>query len=139
MEKTSFVIKECDGTLSRDQLNTLLARLPISFEVVGADYSPLAMCPSGENKSNEMEVYHRAGVVSLKPAEGKRLWNAAVTDSDFPFRPDNIMDDNIGLRCCYHPKLASFGLPAKDKHGYDSIEVDIYKYPSNNRHGIKST
>ena len=105
MEKTSFTIKECSGILNEEQLKTLLRKLPIEFEIVRMDFSQRGV-PNSEEQFNEVEVYHRAGVVSLNPLEGRRLWNAYITSPDFPLRPDNIMDDNIGLRCCFHPKLA---------------------------------
>jgi calcineurin-like phosphoesterase len=132
MEKTLFAIKECSGILDEDQLKTLLRKLPIEFQTVNADF-PDRHVPLNKEEYREIEVYHYAQVVSLNPAQGRRLWNAYVTNSDFPLRPDNIMDDNIGLRCCYHPKLASFGLPIiKD---INEIEIDIFKYPNSNRCG----
>ncbi|VVB78552.1 Uncharacterised protein [uncultured archaeon] len=124
-----FNIIECKGILNRSQLEMLLAKLPISFKIVDESINPAE--GFRYETVGEMQAYHSARVISLFPLQFKRLSNAVVTDRDFPFRPDNIMDDNIGLRCCYHPKLTSFDIPAVDN--WDEIEIDIHKFPHESR------
>jgi hypothetical protein len=89
-----------------------------------------------EEKPAMIDIYHRARVISLYPQSGKRLSKATVRNRDFPLRSDQIMDDNVGLRCCYHPKLTTFGIRAIDD--WDEIEIDIHKYPKDNIDGDKN-
>lgn len=121
--QNQFRIIKCDGWLSRDQLEILLKKLPIKFVTVDKN-APTQYFTYGKN-GYVMDVYHFVGVISIYPLDGKRLHCASLTNMDFPIRPDNIMDDTIGLRCCFHPKLSSFGIQTND-FGTD-IEIDIYK------------
>jgi hypothetical protein len=118
--------------LNREELEQLLSLLPIKFETVDEPVSPQEALY--KPKDGIMEVYHDAGVVSFYPPSGKRLYNACLFDMDFPIRPDNIMDDTLGLRCCFHPDVTSFGMFPRTFHG-DTIELSIYKYSKKNRYG----
>jgi hypothetical protein len=119
--------------LNRQELEQLLKILPISFETVDESIPPNNWV-SSDDKNEVMEVYHDAGVVNLYPPNGSRLYNACLYNMDFPIRPDNIMNDTLGLRCCFHPKVSSFGINPRTCHG-DSIEIDIHKYSRENRYG----
>ncbi|GEM_PF-3474749 len=115
--------------LDQGELERVLILLPITFTTCDEDYEVKILAePKGRDKV--MRVEHSNSVVSIYPPVGKRLYCATVTNRDFPLRPDNIMDDQIGLRCCYHPRLASFGgnLGKKYRYRFDEIEIDIFKY-----------
>src|SRR3989338_6588130 len=88
--KRKFLIRECQGELNQGELEVVLARFPVQFSICRDSVPPA--------RAYENQV------------EGMRLSNAVVTDPEFPFRPDNIMDDQLGLRCCYHPQLLAFGI-----------------------------
>ena len=113
-----------NSRLDMNALERLLRQLPINLwtcdEKADYDLHPNTFA------TDRIEVTHSAYVVYLCPPKGKRLQGATVTNPDFPLRPDNIMDDQIGLRCCYHPFLESFGIPAYTR---EAIEIDIFKYP----------
>ncbi len=129
-KKNKFKIIESDrnATLNKNQLVKLLETLPIVFYTVDQSVHPNA---TQNEEKGEIEVRHSACVVDFHPPKGKYLSNATLTDMDFPIRPDNIMDENIKLRCCFHPKLSSFGLEGSRKRGIvdKNIELDIYKFP----------
>jgi len=135
-EKNKFKIIESgrNATLSKNQLLKLLGNLPIVFYTVDMSVPPLFSYQSHEK--GEIEVRHSAAVVDFHPPKGKYLSNAVLTNMDFPIRPDNIMDENIKLRCCFHPKLESFGLENSRKRGIvdKDIELDIYKFPFQERY-----
>lgn len=120
-----FNIIECEGHLTRKQLEKVLEQFPVDFYLVskGTD----SRISHEKHKLERMEVYHGASVIRLYPPKGKKLSNAHVTNPNFQFRPDNIMDDQLGLRCCYHPKLTNFGITSVDNNLGD-IEIDIYKF-----------
>lgn len=129
--KNKFNIVECENRaiLSKEQLEKLLNKLPITFYTVDKSVHPNFSYQSHEK--GEIEVRHSAAVVTFHPPKGTYLSNAILTNMDFPIRPDNIMDDQLGLRCCYHPKLSSFGLENSEKRGIldEYIELDIHKFP----------
>lgn len=121
------------GVLTRGQLEKVLAALPIDFYTVADEAE--ARTAVQHHKVGSMDAYHNAYVISLYPPKGKKLSNAVVTNPDFPLRPDNIMDYNPGLRCCFHPKLIAFGMSLVSKVPKlvsDYIEIDIYKYSKDN-------
>ncbi len=118
------------GILCPNELERILEILPITFSTVERNSSN--HYPLEKEFEHAIEVYHSAAVVELSPPEGRRLYCATVTNWNFPLRPDNIMDDNLGLRCCFHPLLVSFGLSQKDDF-HDHVEIDIYKYSRRER------
>ena len=139
MSANKFNIVEIreSSALSKEQLERILGLLPIDFQVVNQN-APRDF--SNANPHHEpLEVYHSASVISIYPQKGKRLYCATLTDMDFPIRPDNIMDDQLGLRSCFHPRLESFGI--KTAYGNfastaainGEIEIDIYKYATGSR------
>lgn len=124
-EKNKFKVIECKGILKGEQLDKILELLPFNFYTVEHDLDPERAFSSIKQRS--IDVYHRARVISLYPPTGRRIYNAQVSDWEFPLRPDNIMDEQLGLRSCFHPRLTSFGLqPIED---WDEIEIDIHKFP----------
>ena len=135
-KKNKFKIIESDrnATLSKNQLLKLLGNLPIAFYTVDQSIHP-NLATRNEEKG-EIEVRHSAAVVDFHPPKGKYLSNAVLTNMDFPIRPDNIMDENIKLRCCFHPKLKSFELKSSGRRGIvdKDIELDIYKFPFQERY-----
>ena len=126
-----YTIIEAHGRLALPDLNIILGKLPVSFQF--SDEETDTRDTYETHQKGVMEVYHSALVISLFPENGKRLSCATFTDWDFPIRPDNIMDDTIGLRCCYHPKLASFGLEHLSDEFFDHVEIDIHKFPKQSR------
>lgn len=129
--KQEYEIKLCEGILNQGNLRGLLSKLPINFFLVNENI-PLDQSID-QNSQGVIEVYHIARVISLYPPEGKRLCGATLIDMDFPLRSDNIMDEVLSsVRCCYHPRLTSFGLPIIDN--WDEIEIDIHKNPRGHRY-----
>lgn len=123
-----YEIKQCSGgILDESQLEGLLEKLPFNFNFAKEETYPWDV--SGSYEQAFLEVYHSASVISLYPPNGMRLSCATVTDWDFPLRPDNMMDDCLGLRCCFHPRLSSFGLDVRGQVVGDEIEIDIHKFP----------
>ena len=127
--KRKFLIRECQGELNQGELEVVLARFPVQFSICRDSVPPAR---AYENQvEGTMEVYHSARVIDIFPPEGMRLSNAVVTDPEFPFRPDNIMDDQLGLRCCYHPQLLAFGIQRSP--AWSEIEIDIHKFSKEQR------
>lgn len=134
------IVEIKDGILLQDEIENILSQFPMTynFALEGSD------CRNVHSlfEKGTIEVYHDARVIALFPEPGKILSKAEVTNWDFPLRPDNMLDDLIGLRCCFHPKLSTFGVPAyfrrvccqeKDKDELrellDQIEIDVHKFP----------
>ena len=118
----------CEGVLRKEQVGRILTVLPMNFYMVNSNV-PFSESVIEETPAT-LDVYHRARVISLYPQSGKRLSKAVVKNMDFPLRSDCVMDENIGLRCCYHPKLTEFGIKLNDNR--DEIEIDIHKYSKDN-------
>lgn len=131
MIKNKINITECDASavLTRQNLEKLLKKLPIAFYTAQKGVNPNVSY--AYHKRGEMEVVHSAAVISIYPKKGEYLSNATLLDRDFPIRPDNIMDDQLGLRSCFHPKLSSFGLESSTARGItdDEVEIDVHKFP----------
>ena len=127
--KFNIIKSEERAVLDKSQLVKLLEKLPMVFYTVDQSVPPTNAIYKHE--TGEIEVRHSACVVEFHPPRGKYLSNAMLTDMDFPIRPDNIMDENIKLRCCFHPRLSSFGLENSTKRGTldKEIELDIFKFP----------
>ena len=128
-----FNILECQGILNSEQLETVLKKFPVDFYLVDEYVDPGISFQ--ECKKEPVDVYHSTGVISIYPPKGKRLSNAILTKWNFPINPDNIMDDQLGLRCCYHPRLSAFGVELVE-HG-DEIEIDIHKFSKENNYKWK--
>jgi hypothetical protein len=140
-----YELMQISGVLDKPQLESLLDQLPFEFSIVEDEKDPRDTLYTEER--GPIEVYHFGPVVSIYPKDGKRLSNARVIDMDFPLRPDNMMDDTLGLRCCFHPRLTSFGInyvmnlgsrvPLDSSHELgkflDEIEIDIHKFPIESR------
>ena len=124
--QNKFNVRECRGILQREQLDAVLQQAPLEFYTVDRDVDPDMALEAQER--GEIDVYHKAAVVYFFPPQGKRLSSARVTDLDFPLRPDNVMDELLGLRSCFHPRLSDFGI-SPPKNRSDEIELDIYKFP----------
>lgn len=129
-EDSQFSIKKCEGDLDQRDLEAILDRLPIVFFTV--DINSPRRTAFQTHEKGEMEVYHSARVISIYPPNGKRISCATVIKPEFPLRSDNIMDDQLGLRCCYHPKLEDFGIEPRDSRFGSEIEIDIFKHPKGN-------
>lgn len=125
-----FNIVECHGVFTVEQVLKVLEQFPVEFFLVDENID--SRISFEKQKRGAMDVYHDARVIDLYPPEGKRLSNAVVTDKDFPFKPDNIMDDQLGLRCCYHPAPSTFDIRSKDD--IDSMEIDIHKFSKAKRY-----
>ena len=132
-----FRFVDLRGRLSREQIEMILERFPMKYYTVRRDVPADRVAEEAGYfvKEGIMEVSHGSRVIYLNPPEGMKLAKAVTTDMNFPFRPDNLLDDHIGLRCCFHPRLTSFGLPVIDK--WDEIEIDVYKFPASDRYGMK--
>jgi hypothetical protein len=129
------IVEHEGGILILSQLELVLDLFPMAYKFVKED-----TCPRQNEfflEDNVMEVYHSTSVISLFPEKGYRLAFAAVTDPCYSIRPDLIMDDSLGLRCCFHPKLSSFGVsvPGIDMGSCsDQIEFDIHKFPKESKY-----
>src|SRR3989339_1128328 len=104
------IVEYENGMLKRDELETVLQGFPMEYRFAKEETDPREVYNAFDKGT--MEVYHHAGVISLFPENGYRVACATVTDWDFPIRADNMMDDTLGLRCCFHPRLSLFGIRA---------------------------
>jgi hypothetical protein len=133
-QSEKYHIITCEGRLHLPDLNIVLAKLPMEFFFAQDITDPQALFNyQSTHHKGQMEVYHVASVIALFPEDGERLACATVTDFDFPLRTDNIMDDGLGLRCCFHPKLESFDLGHLANDFLDEIEIDVHKFPYKSR------
>ena|SRR3989338_7096075 len=124
----AFSIVQCNEILKREQLETLLMRLPIQFYVV--DDAVQRERVFQEQVEKQMDVYHFASVVSIHPLAEMLLSVATILDEVFSLRQFYIMDDQLGLRCSYRPHLITFGISVNDALAPTPsiIELDIHKY-----------
>ena len=130
-EKNKFEIKECEGILNPKELEIVVSKLPIDFYMVKSDVDP-HLSTWAKHTRGIVEVYHDALIINLHPAEGERLYNAEIT-RNIPLNPHNMMDENLGLRCCFHPKIGLF-LP-EHREAKQEFEIDIYRHPRNDKYG----
>jgi len=114
-------------------LEEVLRMLPIDFFTVEDNVREEISYSQAEQ--GVMDVYHDTLVVEIYPPTGRRLSNSSMIDMDFPIRPDNIMDDQCGLRCCFHPKFSSFGMAFPSGLKVHEFEIDIHKFPRDNAYG----
>ena len=120
------------GTINSDELEMILRNMPISFRCL--DEKSLERIGPHDKAVMNVE-YYGAQVVSIYPQSGKRLSCATVTNKDFLLNPDNIMDDNIRLRCCFHPKIESFGVEKLQGSKFrGEVEIDIYKFSKDRKY-----
>ncbi len=133
MAKPKYHVVENKGLLSPEELDKVLKRFPFEYHFAKEESDPRNV---GDNfEIGTMEVYHKAAVISLFPQPGMRVSTAYCTDWDFLLRPDNMLDDTLGLRCCFHPSLSSFSIAARPERGVlgEQIEIDIHKFPKKSR------
>lgn len=123
-----FEITECNGALSREQLEKVLARLPVTLKTIDGVALPehKYLQPGTGDNPTIMLVSHSAQVISLKPQKGKRVCDGAFYGSQRAFNPSRVLDETLG-----HGESNSYSFDTKDIGLPFSKELmlDIYKFP----------
>jgi len=130
-DNRKYIIRECDGVLSKQQIEEVLEHLPFSALVYPSNI-PFSHTVPG--RAEPLVVEHGARLISLIPPKDMRLVDANFGGKyAFVFKLSRLMDEWTGGGSC-----SSFSFNTQDldlPYRYDMV-VEIYKDHKNKlRHG----
>ncbi len=123
-----FKIEGCTGILSLTRLEEVLRNIPLSVKTTKGRRLPAEGDSSKIVPDNPtvLIVNHGAQVISLRPENGKRIYDASFySERREAFTPSRVLDESIGFgeSNSYSFDTRNLGLPFSRE-----LMLDIHKY-----------